>query len=164
MHKSFLTMSVLLLAATPAYSQVGYRDDARAVPANSLPNSQGMLFQHDTFQSAWAAGHESQRPVLLYVTSNNCLYCKKMLRQTLSNPQVSRMIGDHAESYAFNATQMPELAKRLGVRGFPATLIISPDRELLYQIDGFVEPQEFVSRVWPVFEDFETRRYASQGR
>ena len=162
MRVSLMISMLLVISAVPVHGQTNssHSQQATIQPAED-PNLHHPLFRHPTFQQAWEAAQVNQCPIFLYVTSDNCRYCKKMLRETLTQPQVGRVIADHAEPYAFNATTNPELAQKLGVRGYPTTLVISPDRQLMCQIEGFVEPQEFMKRIKPIFQDFELAQQAS---
>jgi thioredoxin-related protein len=163
MRIALFVSAVVTLSANTAFAQVQQQSVHVAIGQQAAVGGERQpLFRHETFPEAWSAAQAKGRPVLLYVTSDNCIFCKKMLRQTLTHPQISQVIAEHAETFAFNASQSPELAQKLGVRGYPTTLVISTDRELLCQIEGFVEPQEFAERVWPVFQKMEAARQVAQ--
>lgn len=127
---------------------------AAVAPAANRP----VLFRHQDVQQAWTATQVSRRPMFLYVTSDHCFYCKKMLKETLAHPQIGAGVAAYAEPVTINATEAPELARKLGVRAYPTTLVISPENKLLTRIEGFVDPQEFAQRVWPVFRQAEADR------
>jgi thioredoxin-related protein len=163
MRIALFISAVVTFSANPAFAQFQQQPvNASAGQQAAVGGERHPLFRHETFPQAWNAAQASGKPVLLYVTSDNCLYCKKMLRQTLAHPRISEVIAEQAETFAFNASQSPELAQKLGVRGYPTTLVISTDRKLLCQIEGFVEPQEFAERVWPVFQKMEATRQVAQ--
>lgn len=155
-----IVVAVVLLPLANANAQIAQRQSPNAAGQvmKDHYHDQLSLFRHTTFQQAWMAVQEGRRPMFLYVRSDNCRYCKKMLRETLSHPQISAGIAAYAEPFAFNASHAPELARKLGVQGFPTTLIISPDQELLCKIEGFLDAQEFAERVWPVLGKAETER------
>ena len=107
---------------------------------------------------AWASAQSRQLPLFLYVTSDNCVYCRKMLRQTLSHPQIGVGIMKYTEPVAVNASKSPRLAKKLGVRAFPTVLLISPQSEILCKVEGFLDPHEFAERLWPALRQAEKDR------
>ncbi|MBX3427310.1 MAG: thioredoxin family protein [Pirellulales bacterium] len=119
------------------------------------------MFRHVDVQRAWQATRTTGRPMLVFVTSNNCAFCKKMVRETFAHPQIRDSVVGSSEPVVLNASHAPELAKRLGVRSYPTTLVISSDSQLLQRIEGFVEPQEFADRVWPVFVQTAAARQAA---
>jgi len=105
------------------------------------------IFRHADVDSAWAAAQESGRPVMVYVTSSNCFYCKKMVAETLSHPQIIRATNARFETALLSKDKQPELVKKLGVKAFPTTLIVNTNGSLLGRVDGFVEPAKFAARV-----------------
>ncbi|MCO6043260.1 thioredoxin family protein [Aeoliella sp. ICT_H6.2] len=138
-------------AAAPRYA-------APPVPRAAARPQAPVLFRHANIDQAWKASQTSGRPMFLYVTSDNCMYCKKMLQETLAHPQITAGVAAYAEPAAFNASQLPELAQKLGVRAYPTTLVISPQNKLLGKIEGFVPPQELAKQFWPVLEQAEQAR------
>ena len=49
----------------------------------------------------------------------------------------------HSDDYA-------ALIKKLGIRGYPSSLLISPEGEVLDFIEGYLEPKAFAGRVGPL--------------
>lgn len=47
-----------------------------APPSNARVQTTPSLFRHANLDQAWRASQASGRPMFLYVTSDNCLYCK----------------------------------------------------------------------------------------
>lgn len=92
-----------------------------------------------------AAQRESQlskRPLLIYVGAEFCGYCRKLERTTWSNDTVARNVGRAFVPLHIDGQQQPELARQLGVRGFPAVIVLSPAGELIARFDGYRGPQE----------------------
>ncbi len=85
------------------------------------------------------------RPVIAYVTSNHCPHCTRMERDTLSNRDVQGAILSGFVPLYINADVDAATAGRLGVRGVPSTVIISPERRILAKGDGYVEPKRFLT-------------------
>lgn len=134
---------------------------APAAPRPAVQAQPPVLFRHANIDQAWKASQASGRPMFLYVTSDNCLYCKKMLQETLAHPQITAGVSAFSEPAAFNASRAPELAQKLGVRAYPTTLVISPQNKLLGRIEGFVPPQELAKQFWPVLQQAEEQRRAA---
>ncbi|QDU90066.1 Thiol:disulfide interchange protein DsbD [Pirellulimonas nuda] len=123
---------------------------AAIAPVGTTPAAPAPLFRHASIDAAWSATQQSGRPMLVYVTSDNCFYCKKMQIETLAQPQIARGVAAMTEPAIVNASQSPEMTKLLRVRAFPTTLVISSENRVIGKIEGFVEPTEFAERVWPV--------------
>lgn len=149
-------IGMVLLLAAAAHGQV------RLSNATGAAGQRQPLFRHATIDRAWSAAQSSRLPMLIYVTSENCHFCEKMREETFSKPQIGAGISVSTEPVMFNAVDAPELAKKLGIRAFPTTLIISPDSKLLHRIEGFVTADEFAETVWPVLRQAnKTRRLAA---
>ncbi|MEZ6089636.1 MAG: hypothetical protein R3C05_16715 [Pirellulaceae bacterium] len=68
------------------------------------------LFRHATLEDAWNAVQASQRPMLLYATSNHCGYCTKMLKKTFSQTPITEGVSQYTEPVTFNGSEFPEIA------------------------------------------------------
>ena len=44
------------------------------------------LFAHKSVDQAWKAAVTGRKPLLVMFTSDHCVYCKKMLKQTYGHP------------------------------------------------------------------------------
>lgn len=143
-----LSLALVLLTSASVFAQPGpARHDRRTD-----------LFRNASIDQAWRAAQVSRKPMFLYVTSESCFYCEKMRKETLSHPQIVEGVAGFAEPVEFNASEAPELAKKLGVRVFPTILVVSPQNKLLHKVEGFVDPEEFAETVWPVLRQADLER------
>ena len=101
----------------------------------------------DSVDAAWKTAKERDGLLLLFITSKNCLYCKKMQRTTYADPEVVRLIGDHYVAVTARADNIPELVKKLKVRTYPTTLIISPGAQVLATMPGYVSADKLCERL-----------------
>jgi thioredoxin-related protein len=96
------------------------------------------------WQTDYAAAHQQRvrdgRPMLVFLTTDGCPYCQKMLRATYNNVHVSQTISQHFVPTYINGTKQPVLAKQFGVRLYPTTFLIGPDNRILDKIEGYAEP------------------------
>jgi len=101
----------------------------------------------DQIMDAWKKAIEEKRPLLVYVAMDGCAYCRKLEKDTLSNPQIAEKIGSGFIATKLNGPKDQKFAKRLGVRSYPTLVIISPDNKVLDSISGFVEAEELFERL-----------------
>lgn len=96
------------------------------------------------WQTDYAAAHEQRlrdgRPMLVFVTTDGCPYCHKMLQGTYANTRVRSTVAQHFVPTYVNGAKQPVLAKQFGVRIYPTTFLIGPDNRILEKIEGYVEP------------------------
>ncbi|TWU25955.1 thioredoxin family protein [Bythopirellula polymerisocia] len=143
--KSCCFMIILLATlavprASCAFAQA--RPHASVAPAG--------IFDHPTVEGAWKEAIERQRPLLVMFTSENCTFCRKMVHETYGNPQVQKLLRGRTESVMAHSDDYAALIKKLGIRGYPSSLLISPDGEVLDFIEGYLEPKAFAQRVGPL--------------
>jgi protein disulfide-isomerase len=102
---------------------------------------------HTDVGTAWRAAQNERRPLLVFVTRDNCFFCVKMKRGTLVDPRVAAAIHAGYVPLMVDATQPSPLTKELAVSAFPTTFVISPDAIVLDRIDGYVAPDALSTRL-----------------
>jgi len=96
---------------------------------------------------AWQSAQVTQRPLLLYITTENCVYCRKMERESWSNLAVAEDIRRQFVAANVNARNNEELVRKLKVSAYPTTVVIAPNRGVVEYIRGYVPPQELHVRL-----------------
>jgi thioredoxin-related protein len=89
---------------------------------------------------------------LVMFTSNNCTFCRKMINDTYSNRQVKDLLRGRTESVMAHSDDYASLIKKLGIRGYPSSLLISPEGEVLDFMEGYVDAQAFAKRIGPLLD------------
>jgi thioredoxin-related protein len=110
------------------------------------------VFDHKTVEEAWKVAIEKKKPLLVMFTSNNCTFCRKMIVDTYSNQHVKEMLRGRTESVLAHSDHYASLIKKLGIRGYPSSLLISPEGEVLDFMEGYVDAQAFTKRVGPILD------------
>jgi thioredoxin-related protein len=110
------------------------------------------VFDHKTVEEAWKVAIEKKKPLLVMFTSNNCTFCRKMIADTYSNQGVKDLLRGRTESVMAHSDHYASLIKKLGIRGYPSSLLISPEGEVLDFMEGYVDAQEFTKRVGPLLD------------
>jgi len=80
----------------------------------------------------------SKSPILIYVTSDNCGYCRKMDRDVWSHPQIIQMVEERYIPFKLDAAKNAELVAMLNIQSLPTTLLFSSKAEFLASKTGFV--------------------------
>ena len=129
------------LAASTACSQQATR------PNSPLAKS---VFQYRDLEVAWRVAQQKRIPMLVFVSMNRCAHCDRMERETYAHPQISRGIYRRFVTVKLKREQAPKVVKKLGVRAYPTTLVISTGGDLMARMEGFVEPKKFAEQIRPV--------------
>lgn len=85
---------------------------------------------------------ETGKPILVFVSAKWCHYCTKMKRETWSHPKVQSAIGDHFETLVLDGDRDEAIVSKLGVRGFPATLVYTANGDFVQQKGGYMPPEK----------------------
>lgn len=107
-------------------------------------------------QSAWKTAQATNRPMLVFVTSSSCPYCRKMESNTLASPAIARRINGSYVPAILNAEESGALAAQLQVRSVPATIVISPDGRIADRVDGYVSAAKLQARLDSVLKQLGT--------
>jgi thioredoxin-related protein len=102
---------------------------------------------HPDGDAAWRTARDGGRPLLLVFSSDRCYYCRKMMRDTLSDPQVVADIRRGYVATIVRAADRPQLVQLAGVRAFPTTILIGPDGRERDRIVGYRSPGQFRQRL-----------------
>jgi thioredoxin-like negative regulator of GroEL len=98
-------------------------------------------------KQAWAETKATQRPLLVFIVSEGCVFCERMEQHTYANERLARAAKEGFIVSKVQASQNPNFVKQLNIRVYPATVIIAPDGRVLDQIDGFVPAIQLEERL-----------------
>lgn len=90
---------------------------------------------------------QSGKPILVYVRSASCHYCDLMQKNIWQNPATAAIITRDFIPLKLTREENGEAVDSLKIKGFPSVFIFSADREYLDRFDGYVEPDQFLSKV-----------------
>ncbi len=128
-------LAALLRQASPSPTPLAtgprpdvYRGGEPAQPINWLESA----------QVAFQASQQSRRPIVIYVSSERCVYCRKMESEVWGDPGLLAMVQAGYIPLALKAESDSELIAALNVRAYPTTIVVSPERQVLAGIEGFV--------------------------
>lgn len=108
------------------------------VTTNALAEIPWRHSPEETITAARASG----KPILVFVTTDWCHYCKKMKKETWADASVDAAVSQNFETLLLDGDRDSRIVKRLGLRGYPATLLYSPDGYFISQQGGFMPPTQ----------------------
>jgi thioredoxin-like negative regulator of GroEL len=138
------------LAPSRAAEQVVVASQASGArsAAGQRPLQHG-VFRWTSYPAAWTAAQQSQRPILVFVTSSRCPHCVRMLSQTFKDADVQQTVVDGFETVYVDRSAHPELVAKLGVRLFPTTVLVGANNKVMDRMEGYVDAAAFQRRVQP---------------
>jgi len=131
-HPSILTLVLVLSAAS-----AGGAEKRKSVDVN----------WHTDVTEAWKQTQQNRRPLLIFVTHENCVFCAKMKKGTLADGKIAARIDGGFVPLVIDGAQDCPLLKELNVKAYPATFVVSPDAVILDRIDGYVTADVLAKRL-----------------
>lgn len=102
---------------------------------------------HSDVETAWKTTQEHGKPLLVFVTRDECFYCTQMKEKTYSHSSVAATINGSYVPLVLDGRGSAPLLKELRVAAYPCTFVISPQAVILDRIDGYLAPEAFASRL-----------------
>ncbi len=98
-------------------------------------------------RTAWQSSQTTNRPLMVFVTSSHCSYCRRMQAETLANAAVQRSVQDSYIPVMLDAERSADLASQLKVSGVPTTILVFPDGRIADRVSGYVSPAKLQARL-----------------
>jgi thioredoxin-related protein len=160
---ALLAVAAALGAASPARAldetpgptpKVSRGPAAASAPA---PAGDGRLTWSE-LDPALTEAKRANKPVLVDVYTDWCGWCKRMDKTTYGNPEVRDYVARSFVTARVNAEDDKRRASYLGesrtyrqfadgfrISGYPTTIFLAPDGELITLLPGYVKPQTFLT-------------------
>jgi len=123
---------------------------AVAQPTQPAQVRKPKLFSQTSIEKGWKSATQRKQPMLVMFTSDNCRYCKKMLAETYGHPKIEQLLAGRTQTVLAHADDYEALVKKLGIRGYPSSVLVSPTGDVLDFMEGYVPPEDFAKRVVPL--------------
>ena len=107
------------------------------------------------FNEAQAKGRDFDKPVFVHFTAPWCKWCKKMQRETYTDPKVIRFMDENYFAVMVDTEKLPSLAGKYQVESLPTLWFLDSRGKALTNIQGFVGPDKLLR----VLEYVSTKAY-----
>ncbi len=94
----------------------------------------------EVLESAKASG----KPILVFIGTDWCQYCKLMERETWSDPSVSASVSQQFETLMLDGDRDRQIVERLGLQGYPATLLYTHEGRYATERGGFMPASQTI--------------------
>ncbi len=96
---------------------------------------------------AWRQAVDADKPLLVFVTMDNCLYCERMKRSTLADRRVVQDLRSQFVPVSVNLKDVPDLVELLEIKSFPTTVVIHTNGDVVESITGYKSAQQLRERL-----------------
>ena len=129
MLSSALAMSVLLLPG--------------AALAADPESKEAKGVQWLDYQEAREVASKESRPLLINFTADWCKYCKKMKKETYTDPEVIAYLRENFVTALVDTEKEQAIAQEYFVRGLPTIWFLTSEGEKITNLPGFVDAPTF---------------------
>lgn len=131
-------------SATGPIVESGARFQAASLSQSAAAT--GLQWHTDVQRAVWQA-RQQRKPLLVVFGAPWCRFCKKLEQETLAHPPLADYLNRQYVPLHVDVDQQPELAKQLGVKSLPATVLLGPDVRYWGTVGGFAEPDDYYQKV-----------------
>lgn len=121
---------VLLVGLTIELSQAETREE-------SAGGSEDLIKWHTDLETAHQASLKSNKPVFIVFDASWCTYCRKLEKETLSDPRMARYLNQAFEPVHLDFDKDRKIADVLKVKSIPCTVVLSSEADLLARQVGY---------------------------
>ncbi len=90
---------------------------------------------------------KTNKPILILFGASWCRYCKKLEKETVNHPKMASYINKTFIPVHLDLDQDKRIAKILGVKKLPCTVILSPEADLLGKYVGYEKPVTYFDKI-----------------
>lgn len=92
---------------------------------------------YSDLETAHQASLKSHKPILIVFDASWCTYCRKLEKDTLSDPRMASYLNQAFEPVHLDFDKDREIANVLKVKSIPCTVILSSEADLLARQIGY---------------------------
>jgi thioredoxin-related protein len=107
------------------------------------------------YSEALAKGRDFDKPVYVHFTAPWCQWCKKMQKETYTDPKVIKYLNEHFSAVMVDTEKLPSLARKYQVDDLPTLWFLDAQGKSLTNIKGYVGPEKLLR----VLEYVSTKAY-----
>lgn len=148
-----LFLTTLLVAVSLAFasgccdsqSQLGLLSPARSESRSPVQRAKHIEFVN-TFPEALQVARQTGKPLLVFFSTPECIYCQQMLQGAFRDHQVVEL----AEKFVcvqIEPSEAPEICEDYHIEAFPTVQFITPDGVPLHRILGKKEADVLASQM-----------------
>lgn len=119
--------------------------------------AQDGLFWHTDIQKAFQEAQNTNRPLFVDCYTEWCSWCKKLEKETFSNPKFIELASKFV-LLKVDGDKQPNFCTKYQVRAYPTMLFLKKDGTEIRRIKGFVTVETLVPIMLEVLKDTEASR------
>ncbi len=128
-------------ATAPAVAPSGPAVAPLTVPSAGASVNPAAAEWLEDYKKALEESQALGKPLLVLFVSSECLWCQKLARETLVEPNIKARLKSHWVCVKVDGVANRALAESLKVRSVPAMILANPKGAMMARLEGFQNPQ-----------------------
>lgn len=128
------------------------RSPSRPAQSARSPQSAPPIQWFHDLKTAHRASASSGRPMLVVFGGPKCFYCRKLENEVFTIPELADSINRAFVPVHLDFERNRKAAEILEVHSLPTSVVLSPDADLLGEVEGFVEAPKFAAALREALE------------
>ncbi len=139
-----LMLQMLTIAGVVAYASCS---TAAPRTAGKAKLQQSAVNWKKNLTAAHQQAKQTNKPILILFEASWCHYCKKLDTQTISHPKMASYINKTFIPVRLDLDRDKRIAKILGVKKIPCTIVLTPEGDMLSKQVGFEKPVTYYDKI-----------------
>ena len=132
--------SIILLVTMVSSSMA----QSATISSRLISTGRGMppndIVWHDNFEEGWRLAKRLKRPMVIFITSDRCLYCESMKRNTWCDSGIQSRIKQGFVAIRLSPKRNAKTLQRIKVPAYPTTLVGHPNGHIVDHKIGYQPP------------------------
>lgn len=94
---------------------------------------------------AFNLSKNENKTLAIIFEKDDCVYCDKFKSETLSNPDVQKILGEKCVILVVDTNKRPGIANKYKVFGTPTTVFLDSGGNQTARVEGYVPADEFLT-------------------
>jgi thioredoxin-related protein len=155
-RRSLLVAVVLAATLTSACAKEEAAEEQSGPRSPKAIQEKKSQIQWLDFNDGLARARSARKPIMINFYTDWCVYCKKLDRETLQDPEIAKTLesgfiairldadnGSARLSYRGKSFSYAEFSRYFGVTAFPSIAFLNDEGEPITMIPGFVPASQF---------------------
>ncbi|WP_200763717.1 thioredoxin family protein [Nitrosophilus alvini] len=107
------------------------------------------------YQKALQYSKKENKPLMIFMESDYCRWCKKMKRETFTDTKIVQIINRYFIALQLNREDKDYPVDKITARVVPTTFFLTPDEKLIIRpVEGYWDAESFIYDLNRVIEKY----------
>jgi thioredoxin-related protein len=105
-----------------------------------------------SYQDGMAEARQSGKSMVVYFYADWCTYCVRMQKETFGHDSVIEFMNNKVIAVKVDVDAEKKVARAFGVRGLPATVMLTRNGDQVGPMPGFIPPKSYLAMLTKIME------------